>query len=91
MRQEAETSGKRRQKLSQGKNRDDPEHHALEIETGGEDHERHRQQHDRPGVNRNHEPRCRLAQRKRRPDVGEKTDRHELRGIEDKGGARQTQ
>ena len=70
------------QKLAQREHGEHAQQHPLELEARGKHHERQRQQHDAPGVDRDHDARLGLGERERRGDISQKADGHKLRRVE---------
>ena len=70
------------QELAKREHGQHAQQHPLKLEARGEHHERQRQQHDAPGVDRNHDAGLGLGERERRGNVGQKADGHELRRVE---------
>lgn len=79
-----------REKLPAREQCDHRKEQASQIKARSEHHKRQREQHDAPGIDRDHHACRRLADMEGSGDIGQKTDGHELGGIKDKGGARQT-
>ena len=71
-----------RKRLPGTEHADDQEHKRPKRQTGTQYHEGKRQQHDRPGVHRDDQPRHALARPERGADAGQEADGHELRSIE---------
>ena len=70
------------QELAQREHGKHAQQHPLELKARCEHHERQRQQHDAPGVDRNHDACLGLGERERCGDVGQQADGHELRRVE---------
>ena len=70
------------QELAQRKHGKHAEQHPFELKARSEHHERQRQQHDAPGIDRDHDASLGLGERKRCGDVGQQADGHELRRVE---------
>lgn len=70
------------QELTQREHGKHAEQHTLELKARGEHHKRQRQQHDAPGVDRDHDAGLGLGERKRRGNISQKANGHELRRVE---------
>ena len=70
------------QELTEREHGQHAQQHPLELKARSEHHERQRQQHDAPGVDRDHDARLGLGERERRGDVSQKADGHKLRRVE---------
>ena len=76
--------------LTHREQRDYREQQPLELETRCEHHERQRERHDRPCIDRGHHASLRLGKAEAAGDAAQKTDGHELRGVEYEGRASET-
>ena len=70
------------QELAQREHGKHAQQHPLELKTRGKHHEWQRQQHDAPGIDRDHDASLGLGERKRCGDVGQQADGHKLRRVE---------
>ena len=70
------------QELTEREHGQHAQQHPLEHKARGEHHERQRQQHDAPGIDRDHDARLGLGERERRGDISQKADGHKLRRVE---------
>ena len=66
------------QELAERKHGQNAQQHPLELKARGKHHKRQRQQHDAPGIDRNHDACLGLGERERRGDISQKADGHEL-------------
>ena len=70
------------QELTQRKHGKHAEQHTLELKARGKHHKRQRQQHDAPGVDRDHDACLGLGERERCGNISQKANGHELRRVE---------
>ena len=70
------------QELAQREHGKHAEQHTPELEARGKHHKRQRQQHDAPGIDRNHDACLGLGERERRGNISQKANGHELRRVE---------
>lgn len=77
------TCGEKRHGLEGGKESDEPEHEFAEFHFRNENHERQRQQHDYPGINRDKQSGGDFGEVEVFLNVGEQTDGDEFGGVED--------
>ena len=73
--------------LARRKQRNYREQQPPELETRCKHHERQRERHDRPCIDRGHHASLRLGKAEAAGDAAQKTDGHELRGVEYEGRA----
>ena len=66
------------QELAERKHGQNAQQHPLELKARGKHHEWQRQQHDTPGVDRNHDACLGLGERERCGNISQKANGHEL-------------